>query len=82
MTLWGVEDKELYLKSLESYRTITKKKDKFQTYLNKIDSTIKTLKPKIYNPRLLSFDETHEAFLKERIPLTEYFEVYGDLHIV
>jgi len=75
ITLWGVENKELYERSLLAYREITKEREKFTTYLNKIESTIKTLKPKIYNPYLLSFDKKHESFLNEDISRTKYYDI-------
>jgi len=50
--LYGVEDPKLYQRAWGSYKYIAQKRNKFQTYINKIESTIKTLKPKIYNPRL------------------------------
>ncbi len=74
-TLWGVEDMSLYLKSLETYRSAAKQRQKFDDYLQKIESTIQTLKPRIYNPFLLSFDEKYRRFHNEEISLTEYFEI-------
>jgi len=75
ITLWGVEDMSLYKKAWDSYKTINQKKDKFQHYLKKIRSTINTLKPKIYNPQLLSFDNDYQSYLKEQISLTLYFDI-------
>jgi len=74
-TLWGVEDEKLYWQSLETYRSIAKQREKFQDYLQKIEVTINTLKPKLFNPSLLFFDQKHEDFLKEKISLTDYFTI-------
>ena len=63
--LWGVEDINLYLKAIENYRYTVKVREKYQAYLKKIEQTIDTLKPRIYNPTLLSFEEKHSKFLKE-----------------
>jgi len=74
-TLWGVENEALYWKSLETYREITKQREKFEEYLTKIEITIQTLKPRLFNPSLLFFDQKHEDFLKEKISLTDYFTI-------
>ncbi len=73
--LWGVEDINLYLKAIENYRYTVKEREKFQAYLKKIEQTIDTLKPRIYNPLLLAFEEKQNKFLKEEISLTDYFDV-------
>jgi len=75
ITLYGVEDLNLYKEAWDSYKHITKQRAKFKTYLTKIKTTIKTLKPKIYNPQLLQLDQKHQSFLKEEMPLTEWIEV-------
>jgi len=75
ITLWGVEDMELYKKAWKSYKAITQKRNSFNAYLQKIESTIRTLKPKIFSPPLLKFDQKHEDFLSERISLTQYFKL-------
>jgi hypothetical protein len=72
--LWGVEDLNLYAKSVATYRAVAKEREKFQAYLAKIESTINTLKPKIYNPFLSAFDEKYQKFQKNQISLTDYFE--------
>jgi len=74
-TIWGVEDMTLYQQAIESYRQVVKHREKFQSYLSKIQITIHTLKPRIFNSSLLSFDEKHTQFLKEQLPLTDYFQV-------
>ena len=75
LKLWGVEDMSLYKKSLETYKKVVKDRDKFEEYLTKIESTIKTLKPKVYNPFLLSFDKNYQKYQKEEIPLTAYYDL-------
>ncbi len=73
--LWGVEALPLYAKSVEAYRQVVKDREKFQTYLNKIQTAIEALKPMIYDPALLSFDGDTRRFRKEELSLTDYFEV-------
>ncbi len=74
-TIWGVEDFTLYQKAIDAYRAVVKDREKFQNYLSRIQSTINTLKPRIFNPSLLSFDEKHSKFLKEETSLTDYFQM-------
>jgi hypothetical protein len=75
LTVTRVEDLNLYLKSLESYKYVAQNRQKFQDYLKKIDQTIQVLKPRIYNPTLLDFEEKKSRFLKEEMPITDYFDV-------
>ncbi|MBI4433054.1 MAG: hypothetical protein HY592_06230 [Candidatus Omnitrophica bacterium] len=73
--LWGVEDRELYLKAIEAYRRTAKARGKFETYLSQIQNTINTLKPRIYNPALLSFDEKVKKYQKGQTSSLERFSV-------
>ncbi len=73
--LWGAEDKTLYYKSIECYKVIVDQREKFKNYLNQIETTTDTLKSRLFNLSLFTFDEKHEAFLKEKISLTDYFSV-------
>jgi len=75
--LWGVEDQDLYAKSVETYKEVVQSRSKFQDYLNRIESTIDVLKPRLYNPLLLSFDQKYQKYLKDEISLTDYFDILG-----
>ncbi len=77
-TLLGVEDESLYWQSLEVYRAIVKKRQKFQEYLEKAANTAQILKSKTFNPFLLAFDQKHEDFLKEKIAIADYFVALMD----
>ncbi|MBI3252399.1 MAG: hypothetical protein HYZ52_03645, partial [Candidatus Omnitrophica bacterium] len=80
--LWGVENPELYLKAVEAYRYTARERGKFEVYLSQIENTVKTLKPRVYNPLLLEFDVKRERFLKGETGFPEYIEMlteYGDL---
>jgi len=85
-TLWGVEDLGLYGKSVSAYGEVVKNRKKFEGYLLKIETAVKVLKPKIYNPFLFSFDEKYQKFQsatkasadpsfggKGEMSLTDYF---------
>ena len=62
--LYGVEDMALYAQSVSLYRKVAGQREKFQDYLRKVEVTIKDLKPKLYNPLLLAFDEKYQRFGK------------------
>ena len=74
-TIWGVEDMALYKKSLEDYKFVAQERQKFLSYLGRIQNTLNTLKPRLYNPALLSLDELSTKHLKENLSLTDFFEV-------
>jgi HEAT repeat protein/serine/threonine protein kinase len=74
--LWGVEDAALYQESIEAYRRVAAKREALGEYLKKIEASIKTLKPKLFNPSLAALDEKREATLGEKIPLTEYCDAF------
>ena len=73
--LWGVENPELYRKSLDIYRQVAEKREKYQDYLARVESTIKTLKPRIFNISLLQLDENHDKYGKNELSLTQYFDI-------
>ena len=86
-TIWGVEDAGLYAKSLEVYKHSVKQREKFELYLDKVEGSVKALKPRIFNPSLLAFDEINRKFQsatkasadpsfggKEEISFTDYFD--------
>ena len=74
-TLWGVEDPDLYIKSLEDYKAVAKDRERFDLYLKKIDQTLETLKAHLLNPSLSQFDKDMRKFQKEELTLTQYFQV-------
>ncbi|HXV19343.1 MAG TPA: hypothetical protein VD883_04620, partial [Candidatus Omnitrophota bacterium] len=72
-TLWGVEDEDLYWKAVRSYEEVVKSRGELKDYLSLIDQSIKSLKTRLLNPSLLSFDGKREAYLKDELPMTDYF---------
>ncbi|MBI4353213.1 MAG: hypothetical protein HY593_04720, partial [Candidatus Omnitrophica bacterium] len=75
LTLYGVEDLKLYSQSLKAYQAVTKKRDKSLRYLERIEQTIKTLKPRLYNPSLLFLDEKKGLYEKNDLSLAQYLEI-------
>ena len=58
LTLWGVEDMELYAKSLSAYQMVSKDRGRLSAYLDRSVSAAETLKSSVYGGALLSFDQT------------------------
>jgi hypothetical protein len=73
--LWGVESFDLYKKSIAAYKNVVKNRERLHLYLKKIQQTIETLKPKIFNPILLAFDYKISSYQHEEISLTDYFNI-------
>ena len=73
--LWGVEDKSLYFKGIELYRELVKDRESANAFLDKIERSLRTLKPKLFSPALLEFDLKMAGYLKGELPVTDYFDV-------
>ncbi len=54
--LWGVEDLDLYKQAWQSYKHVHDQRKASIDYLNKVNTTIDVLRPKVYNRNLLEFD--------------------------
>ena len=72
-TLWGVEDRALYSRSLEVYSKIAKNRERYQEYLKKISQTVQTLKPHIFNPALQVFDKKCSDYREQRVSVTQRY---------
>ena len=73
--LWGVENPEFYIRSLEDYKQVARERERFDVYLKKIHATLSVLKARLFNPALFQFDGDMEKYQKEEISLTDYFNV-------
>jgi len=72
--LWGVEDRDLYWDSVETYRGIAGGREKVSGYLSRIESAMQVLKGEIYSEALRAFDGIYRGYLADEIPMTGYFE--------
>ncbi len=72
--LWGVEDKTLYFQGIDLYRSILKRRENANAALDKTRRTINFLKSRQFSPYLLEFDKKRDAFSKNELPLSDYFE--------
>jgi len=71
--LWGVEDRGLYEEAIHTYRKVGESRDEVLAYLHRVEGTIETLKGRIYGNALRKFDAACQAYLKEKLALTEYY---------
>jgi len=72
--LWGVEDKALYAESLALYRSIKEASPAVRSWTEAVDRALATLKPRLYSPELLAFDERRRAFVSSGLALTDYLD--------
>jgi phosphoenolpyruvate-protein kinase (PTS system EI component)/galactokinase/mevalonate kinase-like predicted kinase len=75
LTLWGVEDPDLYTRALDSYRAVTASRDAAAGYLDRIDVTLAYLKEKTFSPLLLELDASRRAFAAGGISAAAYLAV-------
>src|SRR3989338_8339516 len=75
MTIMGIEDKALYMKSLEAYAELAGKREGALEYLKLIQKSLGKLKNKLYPKELLEYEklksEGLEASQKKLIELTQ-----------
>ncbi|MFH1283054.1 MAG: hypothetical protein ABII27_05260 [bacterium] len=68
----GIEDKELYLKNLDSFLAIDKFKAKAIALLKDLDLICSNLKPKVFSKQLLELNENKEKMEAEELDFEEY----------
>ncbi|GEM_PF-3266725 len=71
-SLIGVEDRSLYDESLAVYRILAAEREKHLASLDRFEAAVRTLKPRVFNDRLLTFDGKREAGLAGNLALTDY----------
>ena len=57
MKIMGIEDRALYLKSIENYGLLADKREVILTYLKTIQTALNKLKQKLYPPELMSYEK-------------------------
>ena len=74
MTLYGVEEKDLYEKNLHSYAEVASRRAEALRYLEEIDKRTERLKGRLYSPTVLALDAFVESFEKKEKSFTEYYD--------
>ena len=73
VTLWGVENKELYLENLKVYRDSLSYRTEVDGYLAELTHVFNNLKRHIYTPELLKLDIEYNAYKSGNLEFREYF---------
>lgn len=71
-TIWGIEDRNLYLENLNCYKGSLKYSDETGVYLADIKKVLDSLVTKIYSPVLKELDEKNCLYQESQLPLNEY----------
>ena len=74
VTLWGIENKDLYLENLDVYRTSLTYKEEVNKYLGELTRILNNLKRNIYNPDLLKIDMAYNSYKEGNMDFREYLE--------
>jgi hypothetical protein len=72
VSLWGIEDGQLYLKNLDVYRKSLQHKDQIEKHLKSLSYILSTLKVKIYSKELLDLDSKSGSYRSGNLELKDY----------
>ncbi len=76
--LWGIEDKDLYLKNLKVYRDSLFYKDEIEEYLKELRHIFNDLKTRIYPAGLLKIDMAYNAYKAGNLDFKDYLDFLID----
>ncbi len=74
VSLWGIEDKELYLRNLKVYRDSLLYKPEVDLYLKELRHAINNLKRHIYTPELLKIDMAYNSYKAGNMDFKAYLD--------
>jgi serine/threonine protein kinase len=72
VSLWGIEDRELYLKNLAVYRDSLRYKEEVEGYLKELRHIFNNLKRHIFTPDLLKMDMAYSSYKAGNMEFREY----------
>lgn len=75
VTLWGIEDKDLYLANLKVYRDSLSYRPEVEKYLREIGDALESLKRQIYTPELMKLDSAYNAYKSGKMDFRAYLEL-------
>ncbi|MBF0253275.1 MAG: hypothetical protein HQL29_05600 [Candidatus Omnitrophica bacterium] len=78
VTLWGVEDVDLYINNLKVYRNSLENQKERDAYLEELNSAIKQLKTKIFNPALMEISIKQAAYKEGNLDFKDYVVFLAD----
>ncbi|MCK9594245.1 MAG: hypothetical protein PHH68_07210 [Candidatus Omnitrophica bacterium] len=74
LELYGIEDQGLYDANLKAFLDLEAYRKDGLADLENISAVIKTLKPHIYNAKILRFEQTKTDYQNKNISLTDYLD--------
>ncbi len=74
VTLWGIEDKDLYLENLKVYRDSLTYMAEVEKYLGELTHVMNNLKRHIFTPDLLKIDMAYNAYKAGNSDFRDYLE--------
>lgn len=72
VSLWGIEDRELYMKNLAVYRDSLRYQEEVEGYLKELGYIFNNLKRHIFTPDLLRIDTAYSAYKAGNMEFREY----------
>ncbi|KJJ84950.1 Pyruvate phosphate dikinase, PEP/pyruvate-binding domain protein [Candidatus Omnitrophus magneticus] len=74
VTLWGIEDKELYLKNLKVFRDSLTFKKEAKKYIGQLSEALSEIKRVVYSKELIGADKIFEGYKNQDIEFLEYLK--------
>jgi len=74
VTLWGIEDPDLYMNNLNAYQSVASHKKIIDKQLDSLKHMLNNLKLQLYTKELLNFDKTYQAYQNNNIDFKNYIE--------
>jgi len=74
LTLWGIENKDLYLANLKVYRDSLAYKEEVDKYLKELTHILNNTKRYVYSPELLKIDMAYNAYKAGEKEFRSYLE--------
>lgn len=74
MTIWGVEQPDLYQQNLEAFLEADRLAATLKPLLVSVKTAVEALKPKLSDPALLNLETDIQAFQAERLSLGDYVD--------
>ncbi|MDP8299277.1 MAG: hypothetical protein P9L88_05185 [Candidatus Tantalella remota] len=72
VTLWGVEEPDLYMENLDVYRNSLAYKEQALEYISLLDHYLANLKKQMYSPELLEIDTEYIKYKTNAIEFKDY----------
>jgi len=79
ITIWGVENRDLYYKNIDQFNKIIKYSENAQVFLNQVEQAIKALKPAVFNTKIKELEEKESLYNDKKLDLNTYINSLAQL---